>query len=90
MHGELVNAVHTAARCQMCVLEHTWRNGKTVFIKTQRNDIRMSCTEHGLSHSTCQAQTCSVGLLTPKPQVSLSGAVRIKLFSIFLAFRDEL
>lgn len=83
MHGELVNAVHTAARCQMCVLEHTWRNGKTIFIKTQRNDIRMSCTEHGLSHSTCQAQTHSVGFLAPKPQVSALGSSPYRIIQHF-------
>lgn len=70
MHGELVNAVHTAVRCQMCVLECTLRNGKTIFIKILRNDIRMSCVEPGLSHSVCQVQLLFVGFLAPKPQVS--------------------
>lgn len=70
MHGELVNAVHTAVRCQMCVLERTLKNGKTIFIKILRNDIRMSCTEPGLCHSTCWVQIHSVVFLTPKPQIS--------------------
>lgn len=70
MHGELVNAVHTAVRCQMCVLERTLKNGKTIFIKILRNDIRMSCTEPGLSHSTCWVQIHSVVFLTPKSQIS--------------------
>ena len=74
MHGELVNAVHTAVRCQMCVLERTLRSGKTIFIKLLRNDIRMSCTEPDLSHSICRVQIHSVGLLTPKPQVSALGS----------------
>lgn len=77
MHGKLVNAVHTAVHCQMCVLECTLRNGKNIFIKILRNDIRMLCTEPGLSHSVCRVQIRSVGFLTPKPQVS---ALRSSLY----------
>lgn len=75
MHGELVNAVRTAARCQMCVLERAWRNGKPIFIKILRNDRRMSCTEPARSHGICQGQIRSVGFSLLNPRFLLSGAV---------------
>lgn len=84
MHGEPVNGVHTAVRCQMCVLERTLRNGKNIFIKILRNDIRMSCTEPGLSRNTCWVQIHSVGFLTPKREVSaLSSSLYRKPYSAF-------
>lgn len=84
MHGELVNAVHTAVHYQMCVLEHTLRNGKTIFLKILKNDVRMSCSEPCLRHSICRLQIHSVGFLAAKPQVSaLRSSVDRRPYSAF-------
>lgn len=75
MHWELVNAVHTAVHCQMCVLECSLRNGKVIFIKTLRDEIRMSCTGPGQVTVSAKYRCSLQGFSLLNPRFLLSRAV---------------
>lgn len=59
----------------MCVLECSLRNGKVIFIKTLRDEIRMSCTGPGQVTVSAKYRCSLQGFSLLNPRFLLSRAV---------------